>query len=108
MEALERVELAERATTGPNKLSGGEQQRVAIARALVRKPAVVLADEPTGALDTDTGEHVIEILKEATVGAGSCLVLVTHDSQLASKMGRVLELKNGKLIPYGTEHLYLG
>jgi len=98
MAALEQVGIAHLAKHKPPRLSGGEQQRVAIARALVREPRILLADEPTGALDTETGSLVIEALRAAT-DRGCGLILVTHDRDHAAKMGRVLELTNGMLAP---------
>jgi putative ABC transport system ATP-binding protein len=95
---LERVGLAERAHHYPMQLSGGEQQRVAIARALVHAPRLLLADEPTGNLDLDTGARVIELLFELNAASGSTLVLVTHDEQIARRCGRVLRLHAGKLV----------
>ncbi|SES35562.1 putative ABC transport system ATP-binding protein [Lentzea xinjiangensis] len=95
MEALEQVGIAHLAKSRPSRLSGGEQQRVAIARALVRQPRIILADEPTGALDTETGNLVIEVLLNTTK-RGCGLVLVTHDHDHARKMGRVLELRDGR------------
>ncbi|MEU5691941.1 ABC transporter ATP-binding protein [Actinosynnema sp. NPDC020468] len=98
MAALERVGVAHLAKHRPPRLSGGEQQRVAIARALVREPRILLADEPTGALDAETGNLVVEVLRSTTdVGCG--LVLVTHDQDHAAKMGRVLRLSEGTLHP---------
>jgi putative ABC transport system ATP-binding protein len=96
MAALDRVGIADLARNRPAKLSGGEQQRVAIARALVREPRVLLADEPTGALDTETGTLVIDALHEATA-RGCGLVLVTHDRDHAARMGRILDLDGGVL-----------
>ncbi|MDQ1647128.1 MAG: putative transport system ATP-binding protein [Cryptosporangiaceae bacterium] len=96
--ALDRVGVAHLAKHRPTRLSGGEQQRVAIARALVREPRILLADEPTGALDTETGNLVVEVLSQAT-GRGCGLVLVTHDRDHAGKMQRVLELTDGRLAP---------
>src|SRR5262245_43857446 len=94
--ALERVGIAHLAKQRPPRLSGGEQQRVAIARALVREPKMLLADEPIGALDTETGNLVIDVLHSATErGAG--LILVTHDWDHARRMGRVLQLHDGVL-----------
>jgi len=95
MEALEQVGIAHLAKSKPTRLSGGEQQRVAIARALVRKPRIILADEPTGALDTETGNLVVQVLLDTTL-QGCGLVLVTHDHDHARKMGRVLELRDGR------------
>ncbi|AEV84980.1 ABC transporter ATP-binding protein [Actinoplanes sp. SE50] len=96
MQALEQVGIAHLAKNRPAKMSGGEQQRVAIARALVREPRVLLADEPTGALDLETGTIVIDALQEAT-GRGCALILVTHDRDHAARMGRTLDLRNGVL-----------
>jgi putative ABC transport system ATP-binding protein len=94
--ALDRVGIAHLAKQRPPRLSGGEQQRVAIARALVREPKMLLADEPTGALDTETGNLVVDVLHSATEqGAG--LILVTHDWDHANRMGRVLRLHDGVL-----------
>ncbi|WP_434446243.1 ABC transporter ATP-binding protein [Lentzea sp. E54] len=95
MDALEQVGIAHLAKSKPSRLSGGEQQRVAIARALVRQPRIILADEPTGALDTETGNLVVEVLLNTT-RQGCGLVLVTHDHDHARKMGRVLELRDGR------------
>jgi putative ABC transport system ATP-binding protein len=96
MAALERVGIGHLAKHKPPRLSGGEQQRVAIARALVREPRILLADEPTGALDTDTGNLVVEALLQTTE-QGCGLVLVTHDHDHAAKMGRVFQLSDGLL-----------
>jgi putative ABC transport system ATP-binding protein len=96
MAALEKVSMAHLARHRPPRLSGGEQQRVAIARALVREPRLVLADEPTGALDTETGNLVVEALHSVTA-QGCGLILVTHDWDHASRMGRVLRLQDGVL-----------
>jgi putative ABC transport system ATP-binding protein len=98
MAALDRMGIAHLARHKPPRLSGGEQQRVAIARALVREPRILLADEPTGALDTETGNLVVEALR-ATTDRGSALVLVTHDHDHAAKMSRVLHLADGVLAP---------
>ncbi|CCH29641.1 ABC transporter ATP-binding protein [Actinosynnema sp. NPDC047251] len=94
--ALDLVGVAHLAGHRPPRLSGGEQQRVAIARALVREPEVLLADEPTGALDTETGNLVVEVLRGAA-RRGCGLVLVTHDREHADKMDTVLELVEGRL-----------
>jgi len=96
LQALEQVGIAHLAKTRPARMSGGEQQRVAIARALVRQPQVLLADEPTGALDTETGVVVIEALLAATE-RGCGLILVTHDRDHAARMGRTLDLADGVL-----------
>jgi putative ABC transport system ATP-binding protein len=96
MEALEQVGVAHLAKNRPPRMSGGEQQRVAIARALVRRPKVLLADEPTGALDAETGNVVIDALHAAT-DRGCGLILVTHDRDHAARMGGVRNLVDGKL-----------
>jgi len=96
LEALDQVGIAHLAKNRPARLSGGEQQRVAIARALVRRPQVLLADEPTGALDTETGTAVIDTLSAATT-RGCALILVTHDRDHAARMDRTLDLADGVL-----------
>ena len=95
---LERVELAERTGHYPNQLSGGEQQRVAIARAFAAEPAILFADEPTGNLDTETGQHVIDLLFEINREQGATLVLVTHEQRLAQRCDRRLRLHGGALV----------
>jgi putative ABC transport system ATP-binding protein len=94
--ALDQVGIADLAKQRPARLSGGEQQRVAIARALVRQPRVLLADEPTGALDTETGNLVIDVLHAAAAG-GCGLILVTHDHDHAARMDRIAHLTDGVL-----------
>ena len=95
---LEKVGLGQRLDHYPRQLSGGEQQRVALARAFVTRPSLLFADEPTGNLDTHTGQAIIELLFELNAQAGTTLVLVTHDEHLASRCGRLLRLDSGRLV----------
>jgi putative ABC transport system ATP-binding protein len=99
---LELVGLKPRAEHLPDELSGGECQRVAIARALVMGPKVLLADEPTGNLDTKTGGEILELLKRINREVGSTLVMVTHDATASAACHRILSLKDGKLVSDGT------
>ena len=96
---LGEVGLAERLDHYPAELSGGEQQRVALARAFINKPDILFADEPTGNLDSDTGDHIVKLLFRLNEISGTTLVLVTHDLELASKTKRIIRLKRGKLVP---------
>ncbi len=93
--ALAQVGLTARGSHYPKQLSGGEQQRVAIARAFVTRPAVLFADEPTGNLDTATGQRITDLLFDLNRSSGSTLILVTHDSSLAQRCARVLQLDAG-------------
>lgn len=93
---LEKLNLSDRAAHKPNQLSGGQQQRVAIARALINNPKIILADEPTGNLDSKSGEEVFAILKELNK-EGRTIVLVTHDNELAKRAGRIIRMKDGKI-----------
>ena len=96
-ELLRQVGLGDRAAAYPDKLSGGEQQRVAIARALLHEPKIVLADEPTGNLDDDSGRSVIRLLLRLTRGAGKTLIMATHSAEIARQADRVCRIHEGKL-----------
>ena len=98
-EMLERVGLGERLSSTPEKLSGGEQQRVAIARALVRGPRLILADEPTGALDIETGSSVMALLDDVAERSGAALITITHDANVAALARRHYRLDRGVLAP---------
>ena len=95
--ALERVGLAERAGHKPTEMSGGQQQRVAIARAIATQPPIIMADEPTGALDSRTGKHVLEIL-HGLHDDGSTIILITHDNGIAATAERVVRISDGHII----------
>lgn len=97
MEALRRVGMDGRAHHRPSEMSGGQQQRVAIARAIATHPPIIMADEPTGALDSKTGQHVLEILREL-YREGTTVILITHDNGIAATARRVVRLADGKVI----------
>jgi putative ABC transport system ATP-binding protein len=97
IELLEEVGLGERSHHYPTQLSGGEQQRVAVARAFINNPKILFADEPTGNLDSETGEHIENLIFDLNRKQGTTLVLVTHDLDLADKCDRVIKLKNGEV-----------
>jgi putative ABC transport system ATP-binding protein len=97
-QALERVGLGHRLTHRPPQLSGGEKQRVAIARAIAKRPVIVLADEPTGNLDSRSGEEVIKLLHELS---GATLVLITHDEHIAAGFGRRIQMRDGEIVGDG-------
>jgi putative ABC transport system ATP-binding protein len=98
IEALAKVGLSERVKHRPIELSGGEQQRVAIARAIVKNPSLFLADEPTGQLDSRSGEEVISILTSLHAEQGITLVVVTHDANIANHCQRIIQLKDGEIV----------
>ena len=98
LEALDRVGMIERAAHKPTELSGGEQQRVAIARALVNDPAIILADEPTGNLDSQSSHDIIAILEKLNKEDGITIVLVTHDRDIAGHTKRIILLKDGRIV----------
>jgi len=97
---LQEVGLTERAHHYPSQLSGGEQQRVALARALANAPPIVLADEPTGNLDTATGRHILELLREIHRARGTTIILVTHDAELAAIADSRLVLRDGRVVEH--------
>ena len=95
---LKQLGLADRMTHRPHQLSGGQQQRVAIARALVTQPGILLADEPTGNLDTETGEQILDLFQQLREELGLTIVVVTHDEQVAQYADRILHLVDGRLV----------
>ena len=98
LELLDKVGLADRGHHYPTQLSGGEQQRVSLARAFSNNPEILFADEPTGNLDAETSEKIVNLIFELNKAAGTTLVLVTHDMDLASRTGRIIRIKGGKII----------
>ena len=97
LELLDKVGLAERKNHYPTQLSGGEQQRVSIARAFSNQPKILFADEPTGNLDEETGAHIEELIFALNREAGTTLIVVTHDLELAEKTGRIIQIRGGKV-----------
>ena len=101
MEALEKVGMADRWKHKPAEMSGGQQQRVAIARAIATHPPIIMADEPTGALDSKTGRHVLEILHELN-DEGVTIILITHDNGIAATAKRIVRISDGRIVADGT------
>jgi putative ABC transport system ATP-binding protein len=95
---LEKVGLGERVAHRPNELSGGERQRVAIARALANDPEIILADEPTGNLDSETGATILELLKRLSIDEGKTMILITHDPDAAAIASRIVRLRDGRVV----------
>jgi predicted ABC-type transport system involved in lysophospholipase L1 biosynthesis ATPase subunit len=98
IELLESLGLGERLKHKPKELSGGERQRVAIARALMNRPKVLLADEPTGNLDSRTGKQIMEVLLQTNRDQGQTILMVTHDQSLASQAHQIMHLRDGKMV----------
>jgi putative ABC transport system ATP-binding protein len=98
LEAIERVGLASRAAHYPSQLSGGQQQRVAIARAIVGRPRILLADEPTGNLDSQMGDEIMALLKDLRTTDGTTIVMVTHDPRQAEQSGRIVRIFDGRMV----------
>ena len=105
-ELLARVGLKERMDHRPNQLSGGQRQRVAIARALINRPRVLLADEPTGALDTRTGHEVLALLHELHAETGLTILLVTHDPEVARSADRIIHVRDGRIVSEAEVHAH--
>ncbi len=101
MELLEYLEVADRAGNLPEQLSGGERQRVAIARALANNPAIILADEPTAALDTERGLSVMRLLRKVSKDQGTAILVVTHDTRMISEVDGVIRLMDGRMVEHG-------
>ena len=106
MDALEKVGLSDKYKHYPNQLSGGQQQRVSIARALVCNPSIILADEPTGALDSNTGREVLLLLKKLNED-GNTIILITHDNEIATQAKRVVKISDGKIVFDGETKEYI-
>ncbi len=101
MELLDRLGLQDRANHRPDRLSGGEQQRVAVALALANDPPVILADEPTGELDSATSVEILGLLRQANADLGTTVVIVTHDPRYLGQAGRSVFLFDGSIVPHG-------
>ena len=98
MEMLKMVGMEDRAFHKPNELSGGQKQRVAIARAMINDPAIILADEPTGALDSKTGHMVMDLFHKLHEEQGKTIVLITHSTELAQETDRVVKISDGRIL----------
>ncbi len=101
VEAMERVDLGDRMEHRPSEMSGGQQQRVAIARAIATKPSIIMADEPTGALDSRTGQQVLEIL-HSLHREGATIILITHDAEIAATAPRIIRISDGEIVADGS------